>query len=314
MKTAVAVMALFASAGCGGSPSAPTAPSAPSATTAPGFVLSGVVLELSATGRRPLVGATVEITESSWADYPTRPTTDATGRYAFGSLKAGHYLVRASKAGYDPSPVVTLGFMEGSRTQNFELTVTGASQSLTISTLQPASGSTGGGASMTITGTGFQLNTTVTFGGERVNAFAGTTTTLYLTTPVHAAGDVDVVVSRPDGQSTTLTRGFTYAPPQSFNFNGTWVGYALAHPPIGAQNRPLHSDMDMRLTIENNVLTSFTCGGSDIAFSPAAIVNGEFSLAAEFIPITGRIVAANESIGTISTTACPATLWYATKQ
>ena len=113
---------------------------------------------------------------------------------------------------------------------------------------------------------------------------------------------------------TTRARGFTYAPPQSFDFNGTWVGYALAHPPISAQVRPLHSDMDMRLTVENNMVTSFTCGGSDVALSPAAISNGEFSLAPEFIPITGRIVAANETIGTISTTACPATLWYAARQ
>ena len=118
----------------------------------------------------------------------------------------------------------------------------------------------------------------------------------------------------PAASRRRATGGFTYAPPQSFNFNGTWVGYALAHPPINAQIRPLHSDMDMRLTVENNVVTSFTCGGSDVAFTPAAISNGEFSLAPESIPITGRIVAANETIGTISTAACPATLWYAARQ
>ena len=72
--------------------------------------------------------------------------------------------------------------------------------------------------------------------------------------------------------------------------------------------------MDMRLTVENNMLTSFTCGGADIAFSPLAIRDGEFSLAPEFIPITGRIVSGNEVSGTIDTPACPRTLWYATRQ
>ena len=40
-------------------------------------MLSGLVFELTATGLRPLVGATVEITESTWGDYTTRPTTDS---------------------------------------------------------------------------------------------------------------------------------------------------------------------------------------------------------------------------------------------
>jgi hypothetical protein len=210
--------------------------------------------------------------------------------------------------------VVNLGFLERSRTQDFELVLAGSAAALSIAAVQPSSGSTGGGTSTVITGAGFRSGTTVTFGDVPVPAYASNSTTLYATAPAHAAGPVDVIVSSASGESTTNRGGYTYAPPQSFNFNGTWVGYALAHPPINALVRPLHSDMDMRLTIENNMLTGFTCGGSDVAFSPAAISNGEFSLAPEFIPITGRIVAANEAIGTISTPACPATLWYAARQ
>jgi hypothetical protein len=319
MKPAVAVVILLASAGCGGSASTPSAPSPPPAsqsTPAPGtLILSGIVYELTPTGLRPLVGATVEITESTWADYTTRPTTDLNGRYAFGSLMPRHYLVRASKAGYDNSVVVNLGFMERSRNQNFELVPAGSAMTLTIESLEPASGSTGGGTSMTIAGTGFQSTTTVTIGGERVIGYAGSSTKLYVTAPAHTAGVVDVVLSKENGASATLARGFTYAPPQSFDFNGTWVGYALAHPPTGAaQVRAMHADMDMRLTVENNRVISFTCGGSEVAFSPPAISNGEFTLAPEGIAITGRIVAPNEVTGKIDTPACPATLWYAYKQ
>jgi hypothetical protein len=313
MKPALAVVVIVALAGCGGSPSTPSAPSAP-ATPGGTLVLSGIVFEITATVRRPLVGATVEITESSWGDYPVRPTTDQNGRYAFGSLLPRHYHVRASKAGYDEASVVNLGFMETSRTQNFELTLTGSSAPLTITSIEPTSGSTGGGASMKIIGSGFKTGATVTLGGDPVTTYAANSTTLYFTAPAHAAGVVDVAVSTGDTGSTTLARGFTYAAPQSFDFNGTWVGYALAHPPLAAQIRPLHADMDMRLTVENNMLTSFTCGGADIAFSALAIRDGEFSLAPEFIPITGRIVSGNEVTGTIDTPACPKTLWYATRQ
>lgn len=314
MKPALAVVILIASVGCGGSSSTP---SAPTATPPPGgtLILSGVVLELTATGRRPIAGATVEIAESAFGDLNMRSTTDnLNGRYAFNGLTPRHYLVRASKSGYEMSSVVNLGFVEQSRTLNLELVLTGSAAPLSIATVEPSSGSVGGGTSMVITGNGFRSGLTVAFGGERVNGYISNSTTLYVTTPQHAAGAVDVVVSLPGGESSTRAAGFTYAPPQSFNFNGTWVGYALAHPPIGAQVRPLHSDMDMRLTVENNMVTSFTCGGSDVAFTPARVSNGEFSLAAEFIPITGRIVAANEAIGTISTAACPATLWYAARQ
>jgi hypothetical protein len=76
----------------------------------------------------------------------------------------------------------------------------------------------------------------------------------------------------------------------------------------------LHSDMDMGLTVENNVVTSFTCGQVRVDFPPQTIRNGEFSLAPGGIPITGRIVSGNEATGTINTAACPATLWYAYKQ
>jgi hypothetical protein len=315
MKAALAVVVVLASVGCGGSPSTPSAPSAtgtPPASVGT-LLLSGMVFELSPTGRRPIVGATVEITESTFGDINTRPTTDFNGRYAFNGLMPRHYLARASKSGYDMSPVVNLGFLDRSRIQDFELVLTGSAAAPSIATVQPSSGSTGGGTSIIITGSEFRSGPTVTFGGQRVTAYATNSTTLYATTPGHAAGAVDVVVSWPSGESTSLTGGFTFAAPQSFNFNGTWVGYALAHPPISGQIRPLHSDMDMRFTVENNMVTSFTCGGSDVVFTPAAVSNGEFSLAVTN-PITGRIVAANETTGTINTTACPATQWYAAKQ
>src|SRR5579862_2225234 len=86
----------------------------------------------------------------------------------------------------------------------------GGGSAPTITSVSPNSGSTGGGTAVTITGTNFISGTTVTFGGT-----AGTkvtivsSTSITATTPAHAAGTVNVVVSNTNG-SNTLTNGFTY--------------------------------------------------------------------------------------------------------
>lgn len=315
--TLLAVLAIVVvSAGCGGS-SSPSAP-APGGGTAGTLILSGIVYGVDATGRRPLVGATVEIAESeaTWGAFG-RPVTDGNGRYVFGSLSARHYLARASRAGYDGSPVVTVGYLDTSRTLDFELTTTGLTTGpLTVSALDPVRGSTTGGTTVQITGTGFYSGTTVTFDSERTTAALLNSTVMYATTPAHAAGTVNVIITRPSGDSVTLGGGFTYASPESFNFNGSWIGYALAHPDSNGRARPLHSDMDMLFTIQGNVLTKFTCGGATIVLPapPPTVSNGEFSLSDAGNPVTGRIVSADSAIGTINTVACPLTRWYATRQ
>jgi hypothetical protein len=65
---------------------------------------------------------------------------------------------------------------------------------------------------VTITGSGFREGCTVTFGGQTVEAFSVTDTTILVDAPQHAAGLVDVVVTNVDGQSATLANAFTYVP------------------------------------------------------------------------------------------------------
>jgi hypothetical protein len=153
----------------------------------------------------------------------------------------------------------------------------------------------------------------VAFGGAPGTAYAENSTTIHVTAPPHGPGAVEVLVTNPDGQAARLTGGYTYASPSSFDFNGTWVGYALAHPESAARLGISHSDMDFRLTIENNTVTSLTCGGAVIAMeSLPPVTDGEFSFSG--VSITGRLAAATEAVGTINTTACPSTRWNATKQ
>ena len=85
----------------------------------------------------------------------------------------------------------------------------------TVSSVSPNSGPTTGGTAVTITGTNFVSGASVSFGGTlATNVNVVSATSLTATTPAHAAGAVNVVVTNPDNQSGTLTNGFTYnAPP-----------------------------------------------------------------------------------------------------
>ena len=82
----------------------------------------------------------------------------------------------------------------------------------TVTAITPNSESGNGGTSVTITGTGFSAGATVQLGGVAAsNVVAASSTAITATTPAHAAGTVDVVVTNPDGQSATLPGGYTYS-------------------------------------------------------------------------------------------------------
>src|SRR5205085_11196199 len=78
----------------------------------------------------------------------------------------------------------------------------------TVSNINPNSGTTAGGTSVTITGTNFVSGATVKLGGTAATGIVvSNSTTITATTPAHAAGTADVVVTNPDNQSGTLTDG-----------------------------------------------------------------------------------------------------------
>ncbi|WP_257450218.1 IPT/TIG domain-containing protein [Archangium lipolyticum] len=80
-----------------------------------------------------------------------------------------------------------------------------------ITGISPSSGPSTGGTRVSLTGSGFEPGATVSFGGV---AASGVTVAdgehLSATTPAHAVGVVDVVVSNPSGSRATLGGGFTY--------------------------------------------------------------------------------------------------------
>src|SRR5208282_1987703 len=83
----------------------------------------------------------------------------------------------------------------------------------TVSSVAPSSGSTGGGTAVTITGTNFVAGATVTFGSAAAtNVVVVNSTSITATTPAGSAGAVTVTVTV-NGQSGSLTNGFTYVVP-----------------------------------------------------------------------------------------------------
>jgi hypothetical protein len=89
---------------------------------------------------------------------------------------------------------------------------------LTISRISPTSGSTAGGTAVTVTGSGFEKGSTVSFGyvPAKVGYQQATSievvdeTTISALTPGHARGTVDVIVTKRNGETAALVRAFEY--------------------------------------------------------------------------------------------------------
>ncbi|MFN7965578.1 MAG: IPT/TIG domain-containing protein [Acidobacteriota bacterium] len=81
----------------------------------------------------------------------------------------------------------------------------------TVTSITPAAGSTAGGLSVTVVGTGFQPDAIVKIGGVTAkNIVVVSSTTITATTPAHPAGKVDLTVVNPGDQIGTKTQAFTF--------------------------------------------------------------------------------------------------------
>jgi hypothetical protein len=178
----------------------------------------------------------------------------------------------------------------------------------TVAAMAPDEGSTRGGAWATISGADFQPGATVRLGDGAVTAAVRDSATITIWTTAHAAGTVDVVVTNPGGLFARMTGAYTFAPPDSFDFNGEWVAHA------GAEY-----ETDMRFTIRNGTLVSVSCGGSAaLTVSPApAVRNGDFSFVGDDgLAISGTFVSPVNAAGTINVPdvpACRTATWWADK-
>lgn len=176
----------------------------------------------------------------------------------------------------------------------------------TAMSISPNVGSTSGDTPVVITGTGLQPGLTVTFDGVPAQARFDSryVDRIYLSTLPHADGAVDVVVTNANGQAGRLARSYTYAAPQSFDFNGTWSGF-----PVDG------SDLPVEFTIQNDGLVRAACDTTVVIFAPPVpLTNGAFSFSRDGSVTTGKIVSASQAVGAIALAPCNAPLWEATRK
>ena len=83
----------------------------------------------------------------------------------------------------------------------------------TLTRVDPDNDMVAGGTTVRIIGENFQDGATVTIGGTAANVIFISPTELAIEVPAGTAGSADVVVTNPDGKSSTLVGGFTYIEP-----------------------------------------------------------------------------------------------------
>jgi hypothetical protein len=171
----------------------------------------------------------------------------------------------------------------------------------TVTAITPNTGSTRGEAWGTITGTQFQSGAMVMLGsGGVASTRVMSDGTIFFTTSASAAGSVDVTVTNPNGLSATLAGAFTFAPPETFDFNGDWMAYQGDGPPV------------MQFTVRDNMLVRISCDGAVLTLPSGSLVQkGEFSfLGDDGAAVSGRIVSPANAVGT---GPCNRSRWYANK-
>lgn len=95
---------------------------------------------------------------------------------------------------------------------NVNFTITQTAGGLSISSVVPPAGRTSGGQQIVMTGSFTNLST-VTMGGVSASfVFSSGTTEITVTTPAHAVGAVDIVLTPTSGSPFTKTNAFAYLP------------------------------------------------------------------------------------------------------
>jgi hypothetical protein len=121
---------------------------------------------------------------------------------------------------------------------------------LSVSSLSPNTGETTGATRVTLAGVGFRSGATVSFGGVAANATVTDSTRIVVSTPAHAAGLVDVVVTNPNGQEGSLKAAYRYGAEPTFTISGDVTEATESGP------RPVAGAVVMELSTRGFALTA----------------------------------------------------------
>lgn len=134
------------------------------------------------------------------------------GSFTFSTSLAVGSVYNVTVLTQPPSQTCTIGNGSGTVVSSniTNVDVNCSASAPTLSNVSPSTGSTTGGTSVALSGSGFSSVTSVNFDGIPATGFTvNSDTSITVVTPAHAAGAVDVTVSN-SGGSGTLSNGFTY--------------------------------------------------------------------------------------------------------
>jgi hypothetical protein len=183
---------------------------------------------------------------------------------------------------------------------------------LSAGAIAPHSGQTTGGTAVTIYGTGFVTGATVTVAGmAATNVKWIGPSFITATSPAHAAGAADVVVTNPDGHTASIAGGFIYA-----DLAGSWSGKTSQGQAISFTVDSTNSitALSYGFDLPNGCTSGFGFGGGSIDVSSLA-----FSYSSTVGSINGTFNSNSSASGSItvaSATGCVgsvAATWTATK-
>ena len=134
----------------------------------------------------------------------------------------------------------------------------------------PAAGPAAGGTAVVILGRGFQVGAAVTVGGGAATGVSvPSSERIECTTPAHALGVVDVVVTNPDASTATLLGGFTY---QTAAPAGTVTTYRSPGGAGVARVRLQNSALKIHQVLGQPSTLTFTADEEPAGWQPARVV------------------------------------------
>ena len=177
------------------------------ATAAPNPAITGTTVQFSAVGSDPL----------------NRPITYAWD-FGDGSTSSGATPTHAYASAGSFTATVLLTTPNGGAARTSVLVTVKVAAAvlppplLTVLAVSSAFGPTSGGRNVTISGSGFQPGSVVSFDGvPALSVGFVNASELTAITPAHAMGPVSVVVTRPDAITVTLVAGYVYNDPPVFS-------------------------------------------------------------------------------------------------
>jgi len=175
-----------------------------------GFFVSGRVVT-SGGATVPNVEISFFTAGTSTQIYVSHNSTDTAGSFSIVSVQGTYDILFTPPATTCLAAVTRRGVVVASDTALSDTVL--LCPAPTVSSIMPGAGTTAGGQSVTVSGTGFRALASLTIGGLHASVLSISGTAITATTPARPVGITNVTVTNSDGQSATLPAAYAFQEP-----------------------------------------------------------------------------------------------------